>query len=59
MKNNKNFHNDGTVQISNRKFAERNKVDPLYTQIHHRSLSWLGTGSSIKRGGVKNLPLGK
>jgi len=33
--------------------VHRGKNDTPYTQIHDRSLSWLGIGSSIKGGGVK------
>ena len=29
------------------------KIDYPITQIHVRSMSWLGTGTSTKRGGVK------
>jgi hypothetical protein len=31
----------------------KDKIDTPSTQIHDRSLSWLGTGTSIKSGGVK------
>jgi len=34
------------------KIAERGKIDTPNTPIHDRSLSWLGTGTSTKRGGV-------
>jgi len=37
----------------NMKIIERGKIDALNTQIHHHSLSSLGTGTSIKRGCVK------
>ena len=33
--------------------AERDKFDTLNTPIHHNSLSWLGTDTSIKHGGIK------
>jgi hypothetical protein len=33
-----------TVPISNRKIVDRGKIDTPNTQIHDRSLSWLGTG---------------
>jgi hypothetical protein len=35
------------------KTVEKDKIDTPSTQIHDRSLSWLGTGTSIKSGGVK------
>jgi hypothetical protein len=38
-------------QIS--KFVEWGKIDTPNTQIYGRSLSWLGTGTSVKSGGVK------
>ena len=44
MKNNK-YHMVKTVLKSNCKFVD--------THIHDHSLSWLGTGTSIKTGGVK------
>ena len=50
---NKIYHTDGTIQTSKIKIAERDKIDTPYTQIHDRSLSWLGTSTSIKRDGVK------
>jgi hypothetical protein len=34
-------------------FVERSKIDIPNTHVHDCSLSWLGTGTSIKRGGVK------
>ena len=37
----------------NRKIVERGKIDILSTQIHEQSLSWLGTGTSMKSGRVK------
>ena len=40
-------------QNSNIKVVERDKIDISNTQIHDRSLSCLGTGTSIKNGGVK------
>jgi len=42
-----------TVQKSNRKILERGKIDTLKTQIHDRSLSYLGTGTSIRSSEVK------
>ena len=45
---NKNYHTAGTGTKSNRKTVEAEpKTIPL-TQKHERSLSWLGTGTSIK-----------
>ena len=35
------------------KYIERGNIDIPNTQIHDQSPSWLGTGTSIKRGGVK------
>jgi hypothetical protein len=35
------------------KIIERSKIDTPSTQIHDLSLSWLGTDTSIKSGGVK------
>jgi hypothetical protein len=50
---NKKYHTVTTVLKFNRKIAERGKIDSPYTQIHDRSLSWLGTGTTIKSGRVK------
>jgi hypothetical protein len=33
--------------------VERGKINTTNAQIHGRSLFWLGTGTSIKCGGVK------
>jgi len=49
--NRKIYHTVGKYQISNRKIAERGKMDSHITQIHERSLPWLGTGTSIKSDG--------
>ena len=38
---------------SNIKIVYRDKIDIPNVLIHNRSLSWLGTGTSIKCGGVK------
>jgi hypothetical protein len=43
----------GTVLKSNRKIVERGKIDTPNTETHDRSLSWLSTGTSIKRGRAK------
>jgi hypothetical protein len=42
----------GTFPKSNIKFVEIGKIDTPNIQIHGRSLSFLGTGTSIKSGGV-------
>jgi hypothetical protein len=49
---NKKYDTVETIPKSNIKMTERGKIDTPNTQIHDRSLSWLGTGTSIKRGGV-------
>ena len=41
-----------TVPKSNRKIRNRCKIDTPNTHIHDCSLSWLGTGTSIKNNGV-------
>jgi len=43
----------GTIPKSNRKIVKREKIDIPNTQIHDCSLLCLGTGTSIKSGGVK------
>jgi len=43
----KKHHNVGTVPKFN------GKIETPNTQMHDRSISWLGTGTSIKTGGVK------
>ena len=55
MKNNK-YHSVGAVPKSNRKIVERSKIDISITQIHDRSHSWFGPGTSIKRAGFKGFP---
>ena len=52
MKNQK-YHTVGTVLNSNRKIVDRDKIETTNTQIHDGTLFWLGTGTSIKSGGVK------
>ena len=52
-KTNKKSHTVRTVPNFSRKIVERGKTDTSNTHIHDRSLSWLGTFSSIKSGGVK------
>ena len=49
----KKYNTVGRVPRSNRKTAERGKMDDPITHIHDRSCSWLGTSTSIKRGGAK------
>jgi hypothetical protein len=36
-----------------RAFTERGKIDTSRAQIHDRTLSWHGTGTSVKSAGVK------
>ena len=43
----------GTVPNPNRKIIERGQVNTPNTHVHDQSLSWLGTATSIKRGGVE------
>jgi len=43
----------GIIPKSNRTIVERGKN--RYPKIHDRLLSWLGTGTSIKSGGLKFL----
>jgi hypothetical protein len=52
-KNKKKNHMVGTIPKSNRKIVTRDKIDIPNTQIHDCSLICLGTGTSIKSGGVK------
>jgi hypothetical protein len=47
----KTYHTFGTTLIINRKIVLRGQI----TYIHDRSLHWLGTGISIKGGGVKRV----
>jgi hypothetical protein len=42
------YHTVGTVPKSNIKIVERGKIDTHNTKIYDRSLSVLGTGTSIK-----------
>ena len=51
-KTNKKSPTVGTVPNSSRKIVERGKTDTPNTHIHDRSLSWLGTFSSIKVAGI-------
>jgi len=51
MKNTR-YHTVGTIPKSIKTIVERVKIEtPNNTQIHDNSLSWLGTGTSIKSGG--------
>jgi len=52
MKNKKD-HTVGTISKSNIKIVDRGEIDTSNTQIHYRSLSWLGTDTSMKNGGAK------
>jgi hypothetical protein len=52
-KKNKKCHTVATVPKSIRKIIETGRVDIPNTQIHDRSLSWLGTDISIKSGRFK------
>ena len=49
----KKYHTVETVLKSNRKIVERDKIDAPNTHTHDCSLSWLGTGTSVKSGGVQ------
>ena len=56
---NKKYCTVVTVLKCNRKIVGRGTIDTPNIQIHDFSLSWLGTGTSIKSGWVKlgpNLP---
>jgi len=50
---NKKYHTVGTIPKSNIKIVERGKIDTPNTQIQDRSISYHGTGTSIKSGGAK------
>ena len=45
---NKKYHTVETVSKSKIKIVETDQIDTPYTQIHDHSLSWFGTGTSIK-----------
>ena len=49
----KTYHTVGTIPKLNIKITRKSNSDITNVQIHHRSLSWLGTGTSIKCGGVR------
>ena len=42
-----------TIPKSNFEIVERDQIDAINAQIHDHSLSWFGTCTSIKSGGVK------
>ena len=42
------YHTAATIPNLNIKIAERGNIDTPNTQIHDLSLSWFGTGTSIK-----------
>ena len=48
-KQNKKYQSVGTVPTSNGKIVERGKIDTPTQHIHDRSLSWLRTGTSIRK----------
>jgi hypothetical protein len=50
---NRKHHTAGRVPKYNRKVVERDKIDTLTHNCMTLSLSCLGTGTSIKSGGVK------
>ena len=45
---NKKYHTITAIPQSEIKIVERRKINTPSTQIHDGSLSWLGTGTSIK-----------
>jgi len=49
----KTYHTAGIFQESNKKIVEICKIYTPNTPMNDHALSWLGTGTSIKRGGVK------
>ena len=49
----KNKNTVGSIPKSDMKNAERGNMDTHKTDIHDLLLSWLGTSTSIKSGGVK------
>jgi len=49
---NRNSHTVGAFLKLNIKIVERGKIDTHNTQIHHRSLFWLYTDTSMKCGGA-------
>ena len=55
MKNEKQDATLGTVPKSKRKIINESKSITLTHKIHDHLLSWLGTGTSVKSGGVIKL----
>ena len=53
MKNPKYHVTIGRFPKSNRKIVERGKINTPSTLIQDSSISWLGTSTSIKSGGLK------
>jgi hypothetical protein len=49
----KKYHTVGTVPKFKKKKEERGKIDTTRSQVNDGSLFCLGTGNSIKSGGVK------
>jgi hypothetical protein len=49
----KKYHTVGTVPKFKKKKEERGKIDTPRSQVNDGSLFCLGTGNSIKSGGVK------
>ena len=47
------YHTVRTFPKSNIRIVERGKIDTSNTQFHDHSISWLGTGTSMKSGRVK------
>jgi len=41
---NKKYHTVGTITKSGMKIVEKAKIDTPSTEMHDRSISWLGTG---------------
>ena len=52
VKNEKKTHTVITIPKSNIKIVKRDKFDHPSTHIHDHTLTWHGTGTSIKSGGV-------
>ena len=50
---NKKYYTVGTVPKYSRKIVEKDKINNPTTHIHDRSLSCIGTNTSIKGGGAK------
>ena len=45
------YYNVGTILNSNQNIVVRGTINTLSTHVHDRSLSWVDTDTSIKRGG--------